>query len=163
MLCNLLDENNLKHVRNWKVFMLIFQLVQVASVAAVGAVYATDFEIDVYISTINVSGTVGSQFVSNHETLFTISLYYLYVLVPVVTALHYVATLLWWDKAGSVLYYVQSRENKFNLVRWIEYSVSASLMIVSLAGGRGRAAGGSRCTLSLGVFRGAPRVEGERR
>lgn len=133
MFCALLDEYNLRHVWVWKVFMFIFQLVQCVSVAVVGSVFASDFEVDVYVSSINVSGTLGSHFVSEHDVLFTLSLFWLYLFVPIVTASHYFTTLTFWDKEGSVVHYVQSRENKFNLVRWVEYSLSASLMTLSLA------------------------------
>jgi len=133
MLCGLINEFNLQEVWKWKIFLLVFQLVQCIAVAVVGSTFASDFEIDVYVSTINVSGTNGTHFVSEHEVLFTMPLFWLYMFVPIVTAFHYFTSLTFWDRKGSIFHYVQSRENKFSAVRWIEYSVSASLMTLSLA------------------------------
>ena len=115
--------------------MLFFQIVQVIAVALVGGLFAEDITIRTYSTRINVKETIGTGavFESELEHVADISLYYVYVAVPFVTAMHYAFTLYFWEGKPSKWYHFQHAVTKgYYPVRWIEYAISASIMTFAL-------------------------------
>jgi len=128
----------MNHYR-WKWLMFLFQLVQVVSVALVGGIYAKEISIRTYTTTILVNETIGTMevFESELEPFVDIPLYYVYVAVPIITALHYLVTLIWWKPsqghASQWYHFKLALERGYYPIRWIEYALSASLMTFALA------------------------------
>jgi hypothetical protein len=134
MLCGLVDEHNTASLWNWKRGCLVLHVLNLFAVFVVGAYHAWDFTIDVYMSTIDVAGQ-DRRFRSEHQSVGSVRLFGVYLCVPLVTTMHYVLTLLFWDSNGPwrAFAYLPSRDQGFSPVRWMEYSITASLMTVSVA------------------------------
>ena len=117
-------------LKSWKIGMFFWQLAQAIAVTMVSYQYASDFKIQWYVSTIDVSGqSASAEFLSEHEPLFSspFKLWWIYSLVPITTALHYAGCLFFWETFETFI------QRECNPWRWAEYSVSASLMTVALA------------------------------